>query len=173
MITRKIFLSTAMICMLALPAAAQDEGGGAAPQPQMGGGAGMGQPGMQSPDMPPGMGMPGMDPQAMMGMMQAAGDMMGLSYLTGADANRDGAVTKAEWDAVFDKMDPNHDGTISREEMETMKKAQMERMQQMRAEMMQHMPAIRKMQGMGGPAAGGPGTGADSPSAMPQGAPAQ
>lgn len=146
--TRTMLLGTAMMCMLALPAAAQQNGAA---------GAAMGGPGMAGPGMMPGMGVPGMDPDAMMNMMQAAGDMAGIGYLLGADANRDGNLTKAEWDGMFDKMDPNHDGTVSKEEMDAMRKEQMAKIDQMRTQMAERMQAIQKMQGMNAPSAGMPG----------------
>jgi hypothetical protein len=157
--TRTMLMSTAMMCTLTLPALAQGAGGAAVrPAPDAA---------MSNPGMAPGMGIPGMDLNAMMGMMQAAGDMAGIGYLMGADANRDGSLTKAEWDGMFDKMDPNHDGTISKEEMDAMRQQQMEKINQMRTQMMERMQAVRKMQGMDEPAAGdGMGT---TPPPTPQG----
>lgn len=63
-----------------------------------------------------GPGGPGMHGAMMGGMMGGPGMMM----LHMADANKDGVVTKAEYDtavkAHFDKVDTNHDGKISKEE---------------------------------------------------------
>ncbi|HEX2654989.1 MAG TPA: hypothetical protein VHN11_15220, partial [Xanthobacteraceae bacterium] len=174
---RSILLSMAIMCALALPAAAQDESGGAAPQ-SMPQGA-MGGPNMGGPSMMQGRGEPGLprrptiDPQAIMGMMTDASNMMSMvtiGFLTSADTNHDGNVSRDEWGKLFDKLDPDHDGTITKAELDKMRKDQIDRMQQMRAQMMQHM------QGMNAPTAGTPnGSGMDEPppAPAPQAAPAQ
>ncbi|AOY92440.1 Ca2+ sensor [Cupriavidus sp. USMAA2-4] len=50
----------------------------------------------------------------------------GLGWLDAADANGDGAVTKAEFDALFRRIDTNHDGKIDKAEAQAFRKAMWE-----------------------------------------------
>lgn len=56
----------------------------------------------------------------------ADGRHHGGGMLMMADTDKDGAISKAEADALFDKMDANHDGKIDRAEMAAFHKANME-----------------------------------------------
>ncbi len=66
-------------------------------------------------DMPPPP--PGAGPNAGMGMMMAPGGRMLHEMAEKADANHDGTITRAEFDAAakarFDAADTNHDGKLS------------------------------------------------------------
>lgn len=91
-------------------------------------GPGMGQPGMGQPGMgQPGMGGPG--GQGMRGPGKRGHGMrggrgghggMGMMMLRMADANNDGSVTRAEFDAAvkthFAQVDTNHDGKVTKAE---------------------------------------------------------
>ncbi len=48
------------------------------------------------------------------------------------DADHDGKLTRAEFDAPFDRMDANHDGVVDQTEMKTAREAMQARFQQMR-----------------------------------------
>jgi hypothetical protein len=100
----------------------RDEFAAARPGPDGDHGPGMDGPGMDGP----GMGRPEGGEHRMGhgghhgGMGRGRGGMMGMQMLGMADANKDGAVTQAEFTAAllahFDKADTNKDGTVTREE---------------------------------------------------------
>lgn len=61
---------------------------------------------------------------------RGGGMMMGRAMMGGADANKDGAVTQAEFTQAaltrFDRTDANRDGTVTREERQAARKAMRE-----------------------------------------------
>lgn len=94
--------------------------------------AGAGGPGMTGPGGPGGPGMAGPGRGRHSHGMRGGPDGMGMMLMRMADANKDGSVTRAEFDAAvkahFDEVDTNHDGKITRAE-------RMAAHQKMRAEM--------------------------------------
>ncbi|MBY4898988.1 EF-hand domain-containing protein [Cupriavidus sp. AU9028] len=65
----------------------------------------------------------------------------GMMWMNSVDTDRDGAVSKAEADAIFARIDANKDGKLDREEMRAYQKAQHE---QHRAQMRERFEASYK-----------------------------
>ena len=85
-----------------------------------------------APTPAPQAGMPG--PHHHMGGQGERGEH-GMGWLKSVDTDNDGSVSKAEFDALFNKIDSNHDGKLDKSEMAAYRKTMWEqRRTEMKAE---------------------------------------